>query len=157
MRIVDDTDRKILLELTRHPRITNAAIAEQLGLARNTVQTRVAALEASDALQGFDRRFHAAALGYPLTVFMATHVDQPRIDQVVEQLRQIPEVVQAFGLSGQADVLVRIVCRDAEDLYRVNKLVLQCDGVERTETWLSMGELIPFRLAPVLERDLGRR
>ncbi len=32
MRIVDDTDRKILLELTRHPRITNAAIAEQLGL-----------------------------------------------------------------------------------------------------------------------------
>ena len=33
MRIVDDTDRRILLELTRHPRITNAAIAEQLGLA----------------------------------------------------------------------------------------------------------------------------
>ena len=50
---------------------------------------------------------------------------------------------------------MRIVCRDAEDLYRVNKLVLACEGVERTETWLSMGELIPFRLAPVLERDLG--
>ena len=110
MRIVDDTDRRILLELTRHPRITNAAIAEQLGLARNTVQSRVAALEASDALQGFDRRFHAAALGYPLTVFMATHVDQPRIDAVVEQLREIPEVVQAFGLSGQADVLVCAPC-----------------------------------------------
>ena len=67
------------------------------------------------------------------------------------------EVVQAFGLAGQADVLVRAVCRDAEDLYRINKLVLACEGVERTETWLSMGELIPFRLAPVLERDLAEK
>ena len=83
MRIVDDTDRRILLELVQHPRITNAAIAERLGLARNTVQSRVATLEGSDALQGFDRRLHAAALGYPLTVFMAVHVDQPRIDRVV--------------------------------------------------------------------------
>lgn len=155
MRIVDDTDRRILLEFTRQPRSTNAAIAERLGLARNTVQARVAALEASQTLQGFDRRLHAEALGYPLTVFMATQVDQPRLEHVVEQLRTIPEVVQAFGLSGRADILVRAVCRDAEDLYRVNKLVLACDGVERTETWLAMGELIPFRLAPVLERDLG--
>lgn len=155
MRIIDDTDRRILLEFTRQPRSTNAAIAERLGLARNTVQARVAALEGSRALQGFDRRLHAAALGYPLTVFMATQVDQPRLEDVVEQLRAIPEVVQAFGLSGQADLLVRVVCRDTEDLYRVNKLVLACDGVQRTETWLAMGELIPFRLAPVLERDLG--
>lgn len=155
MRIVDDTDRKILLAMTEQPRSTIVAIAERLGLARNTVQARVQALEGSDALQGFDRRLHAEALGYPLTVFMATHVDQPKIDLVVAQLREIPEVVQAHGIAGQADVLVRCVCKDAEDLYRVNKLVLQCDGVERTETWLSMGELIPFRLAPVLERDLG--
>lgn len=157
VRTVDDTDRRILLELVEQPRATNAAIAERLGLARNTVQTRVAALEASDALQGFDRRLHAAALGYPLTVFMAVHIDQHRIETAVAQLERIPEVVQAFGLSGQADVLVRAVCRDAEDLYRVNKLVLACEGIDRTETWLSMGELIPFRLAPVLERDLAAR
>lgn len=155
MRVIDNTDRRILLAMTEQPRSTIVSIAERLGLARNTVQARIQTLESSDALQGFDRRFHAAALGYPLTVFMATHVDQPRIDSVVEQLRQIPEVVQAHGLSGQADMLVRCVCKDPEDIYRVNKLVLACDGVERTETWLSMGELIPFRLAPVLERDLA--
>ncbi|HLS13879.1 MAG TPA: Lrp/AsnC family transcriptional regulator [Beutenbergiaceae bacterium] len=154
MRTVDDTDRRILLAMTANPRSTIVAIAEQLGLSRNTVQTRLAALEAGSALQGFDRRLHAASLGYPLTVFMATKVDQPRLEYVVEQLRDIPEVVQAHGLSGQGDILVRCVCTDAEDLYRVNKLVLACDGVERTETWLAMGELIPFRLAPVLQRDL---
>lgn len=83
-------------------------------------------------------------------------MDQPKLEQVIAQLRDIPEVVQVHGLSGLNDILVRCVCRDAEDLYRVNKLVLGCDGVIRTDTSLAMGELIPFRLAPVLERDLGR-
>jgi len=154
MRTVGDTDRRILLAMTANPRSTIVGIAAELGLSRNTVQARLQALEAGPALQGFDRRLHAASLGYPLTAFMNTQVDQPRLEQVVEQLKRIPEVVQAHGLSGQGDILVRCVCTDGEDLYRVNKLVLACDGVIRTETWLAMGELIPFRLAPVLERDL---
>ncbi|HEV6952886.1 Lrp/AsnC family transcriptional regulator [Brachybacterium paraconglomeratum] len=156
MHIVDDTDRRILLAMTENPRATIVSVAQKLGLSRNTVQARLAALEAGQALQGYDRRLHAASLGYPLTVFMETQVDQPKLEQVIAQLRDIPEVVQVHGLSGLNDILVRCVCRDAEDLYRVNKLVLGCDGVIRTDTSLAMGELIPFRLAPVLERDLGR-
>lgn len=154
MRTVDDTDRRLLLAMTENPRSTIVALAERLGLSRNTVQSRLAALEAGQALQGYDRRLHAASLGYPLTVFMITQVDQPRLEHVIAQLREIPEVVQVHGLSGQGDILVRCVCRDAEDLYRINKLVLACDGVIRADTSLAMGELIPFRLAPVLERDL---
>ncbi|GAA1483942.1 Lrp/AsnC family transcriptional regulator [Brachybacterium fresconis] len=156
MRTVDDTDRRLLLAMTENPRSTIVALAERLGLSRNTVQSRLAALEAGQALQGYDRRLHAASLGYPLTVFMITQVDQPRLEHVITQLRDIPEVVQVHGLSGQGDILVRCVCRDAEDLYRINKLVLACDGVIRADTSLAMGELIPFRLAPVLERDLER-
>ena len=149
----DDTDRRILLSLVDEPRASIASLAEKLGLARNTVQSRVSALERNGVLRNYDRRLHAAAIGYPLTVFMATHVDQPRASEVVQALADIPEVVQAHGLSGQADVLLRLVCKDTDDLYRVNQLVLATDGVERTETWLSMGELIPFRLSPILERD----
>ncbi|APX33569.1 AsnC family transcriptional regulator [Brachybacterium sp. P6-10-X1] len=156
MRTVDDTDRHLLLAMTENPRSTIVALAERLGLSRNTVQSRLAALESGQALQGYDRRLHAASLGYPLTVFMITQVDQPRLEHVIAQLREIPEVVQVHGLSGQGDILVRCVCRDAEDLYRINKLVLACDGVLRADTSLAMGELIPFRLAPVLERDLER-
>lgn len=156
MSNVDDTDRRILLALVNEPRASIASLAEQLGLARNTVQSRVAALERNGVLRNYDRRLHAAAIGYPLTVFMATHVDQPHASEVVEALAEIPEVIQAHGLSGQADVLLRLVCKDTDDLYRVNQLVLATEGVQRTETWLSMGELIPFRLSPILERDQTR-
>ena len=154
MHTVDDTDRRILLAMTENLRSTIVSLAQTLGLSRNTVQARLAALEAGPALQGYDRRLHAASLGYPLTVFMETKVDQPRLEQVIAQLREIPEVVQVHGLSGLSDILVRCVCRDTDDLYRINKLVLGCEGVIRTDSSLAMGELIPFRLAPVLERDL---
>lgn len=153
MTTVDDTDRRILLALVDEPRASIAAIAERLGLARNTVQSRVSTLEQQQVLRNYDRRVHGAAIGYPLTVFMAAHVDQPRITQVVEGLADIPEIIQAHSLSGQADVLLRLLCKDTDDLYRVTQLVLATEGVVRTETWMSMGELIPFRLSPLLERD----
>ena len=65
--------------------LAEGQLADRLGLSRNTVQARLAALEAGPTLQGFDRRLHAASLGYPLTVFMLTQVDQPRLEHVVEQ------------------------------------------------------------------------
>jgi DNA-binding Lrp family transcriptional regulator len=153
MTLTDQTDRHILLALIDKPRSSIAALAERLGLARNTVQSRMSSMEDSGVLRNYDRRIHTPALGYPLTVFMATHVDQHKLERVAAALREIPEIIQAHGLAGQADILLRLACKDTDDLYRINKTVLAVDGVVRTETWLSVGELIPFDLSRMLNRD----
>ena len=57
----------------------------------------------------------------------------------------IPEILEGYGLTGSADLLLRVVALDAEDLFRINGKILACDGVDRTDTALAMGELIPFR------------
>jgi DNA-binding Lrp family transcriptional regulator len=80
------------------------------------------------------------------------HARQKVLAEVVRELARIPEVIQAHGLSGQVDLLVRVVGRDAHDLFRIDEEILAIDGVERTETSLAMGELIPYRLAPLLTR-----
>ena len=72
--------------------------------------------------------------------------------EVVDEIARIPEVIQAHGITGSIDLLVRVVCRDAHDLFRIDGEILAIDGVERTETSLAMGELIPYRLLPLLER-----
>jgi hypothetical protein len=56
-------------------------------------------------------------------------------------------------MSGSTDLLVRVVCTDADDLFRIDGTILAVDGVERTATSLSMGELIPYRVTPLLERS----
>ncbi|WP_449372337.1 Lrp/AsnC family transcriptional regulator [Arthrobacter psychrolactophilus] len=154
MPTFDGTDARILLALIQDPRQTVVAMAERLGLSRNTVQARMAALEKREVFLNFDHRVNTAALGYPLTAFISVHVQQQKLQQLGAALAAIPEVVEAHGLSGRADLLVRVVSKGAEDLFRVNGKILACEGVERTETSLAMNELVPFRLAPLLNRTL---
>ena len=69
-----------------------------------------------------------------------------------EELADIPEILEGYGLTGSADLLLRVVALDAEDLFRINGKILACDGVDRTDTALAMSEMIPFRIQPLLER-----
>lgn len=152
----DATDLRLLSALSDEPRSTAVALAERLGLSRNTVQARMTALERSGTFLAFDRRIDPVVLGYPLAAFISVHVQQQKLAAIVRELTAIPEIVQAHGLSGQSDLVVRVVCVDTDDLFRINGTILACDGVERTETSLDMGELIPFRVRPLLERGLRR-
>ncbi len=154
MRTLDSTDFQLLIALSREPRATYVSLADQLGLSRNTVQARMAQLERSGVFLAFDRRIDPTAAGYPLTAFITVHVQQQKLARIVQSLAGIPEIIQAHGLSGPSDLLVRCVCLDAEDLFRINGAILACDGVERTETALDMGELIPYRIRPLLEQRL---
>ena len=154
MNTVDTTDAQLLRALCDEPRSTFVALANRLGLSRNTVQSRMSRLEESNTLWSFDRRIDPAALGYPLTAFIDVHLQQKRLAEIVAQLALIPEIVEAHGMSGQADLLVRVVCTDADDLFRIDGTILAVDGVERTATSLVMSELIPFRARQLLDRAL---
>ena len=148
----DAVDRSLLRALAADPRATVVALADRLAMSRNTVQARMSRLEASGAFLSFERSIDPVPLGFPLEAFISVHVRQKQLAEVVDAIAQIPEVIQAHGLSGSVDLLVRVVCRDAEQVVRIDGEILAIDAVERTETSLAMGELIPFRIRPLLER-----
>lgn len=154
MQAIDGTDTRLLIALAKDPRRTVVSLAQKLGLSRNTVQARMAQLERKSVFLSFERRINPAALGYPLMAFISVHVQQRKLQQLASELSEIPEVIEAFGLAGQADLLVRVVSVDAEDLFRINGKILGCSGVERTDTSLAMGELVPFRMEPLLEKGV---
>jgi DNA-binding Lrp family transcriptional regulator len=153
---IDATDARLLLALTENPRASVLALAERLGLSRNTVQARLAGLEARGVVTSFERRIDPAALGYPLTAFVTVQVVQRRLAEVAAALDGVPEVIEVLGLSGQADLLVQVVARDADDLYRIAGQLLATEGVERTTTSLVMRTLVEHRLAPLLKRLAGQ-
>ncbi|MCU1664320.1 MAG: transcriptional regulator, AsnC family [Pseudonocardia sp.] len=153
---IDATDARLLLALAESPRASVLALAERLGLSRNTVQARLAGLEARGAVTSFERRINPAALGYPLTAFVTVQVVQRRLAEVAAALDGVPEVIEVLGLSGQADLLVQVAARDADDLYRIAGQLLATEGVERTTTSLVMRTLVEHRLAPLLKRLAGQ-
>lgn len=149
---IDAIDAKILLVLGDDARLSGVEIAQRLGLSRNTVQSRLARLEESGRLGAVDRRVLARALGYPLTAFVSALVDQHLLAAIEAALTTIPEVVEVHGVAGGSDVIIQIVARNTDDLYRIAGAILASPGIQRTEISLSMHEMVAYRLRPLLER-----
>src|SRR3712207_7095343 len=78
-RSVDATDARLLRALGEDPRATVMALSQRLGLARNTVQARLARLESSGALAPFEHRVRPEALGYRLGAYVTAQVVQRKI------------------------------------------------------------------------------
>lgn len=150
--LADRLDARLLLALIASPRATTVALAEQLGLARNTVHARLDRLDGSEALGSFERRIEPRVLGYPLRAFILTKVTQRKLDEVSVTLADIPEVLEVHGLSGVTDLLIHVVAREADDLYRVAAQILSIDGVRRTTTALVMRNLLGYRIGPLIAR-----
>ncbi|MEV4313577.1 Lrp/AsnC family transcriptional regulator [Actinocrispum sp. NPDC049592] len=149
---IDGTDAKIILELAKHPRATTIAVAEEVGIARNTAHTRLTRLEDSGALGSVELRVDPAALGYPLTAFVTAQVTQRMLDDVAAALAAVPEVLQVQGISGDTDLFIHVVATDADDLYRIAGQILAIPGIERTSTALVMRQLVGYRVTPLLRR-----
>lgn len=152
----DAIDAALLRALIKDPDATNIAVAESTGLARNTIRARLGRYEEEQALRTFERRIDPAFLGYPLSAYVVTKVVQRKLDTVADALGEIPEVLEVQGLSGINDLLVHVVARDADDLYRIAGRILDTDGVKRTNTGLVMRELISYRIAQLIDRDDSR-
>ncbi len=150
MSALDHVDLELLAALATDPRATVVALAERLGLSRNTVQARMARLERSGAFLSYERAISSSALGFPIEAFLNVVVRQADLPRICEALADVPEVVQVHGLSGQVDLLVRVACRDTQHLFDTDARILAIDGVERTETSLVMGEVIGYRVAPLM-------
>jgi DNA-binding Lrp family transcriptional regulator len=149
---VDATDARLLLALAEDPRASVMALSQRLGLARNTVQARLSRLDSNDVLAPLDRRIRPEALGYRLGAYVTVTVVQRSLAEVSDALADIPEVIEVTGLSGVADLLVEVVARDADDLWRITEQLLAIQGVQRIDTALTMRRFIEHRLGPLLER-----
>ncbi len=155
MPTLDRIDLELLTALSEDPRTTVVALAERLRLSRNTIQARMARLEQTGVFQSYERAYSTEVLGFPLQAFINIGVRQTELPRIISELARVPEIVQAHGLSGSVDLLARVACRDARHLFDTDARILSIEGVERTETSLAMGEVIPFRVAGLI--GLARR
>jgi DNA-binding Lrp family transcriptional regulator len=151
MRVVDPTDARLLLALVNTPRAPVLSLAHSLNMSRNTVAARLARLAESGSLRSFEHCISPEALGYPLTAFITAVLTQRSLNEVGHALADIPQVIEVFGVSGPSDLLIRVVARDADELYRIAGQILALDGVVRTETALTMRRMVEFRVRPLLD------
>lgn len=154
MNNVDATDRRILALLDEDGRMPTAMIAMRLGLARGTVQARLEKMRESGVLRLHSSRVTPAALGRPVSASVQVELDQHQISEAVAALASIPEVLECFAPAGNTDLLLRVVARDPDDLYRVSEEIRLCPGINRTSTSLFLREVIAYRVTGLLEEQV---
>jgi DNA-binding Lrp family transcriptional regulator len=150
---LDATDRRILLALDDDPRIPVALLAQRLGLARGTVHARLERLAASGMLRANSSRVRPEALGRGVSASIRVELDQHQIGAAIDSLRKVPEVLECFAPAGDTDLLLRVVAKSPDDLYRVAEVVRLCPGILRTSTSLFLREVIPYRVSELLASD----
>jgi DNA-binding Lrp family transcriptional regulator len=150
MSNLDALDLKLLLELLKDPRAQIGELSETLGVARNTIQTRIRRLLRSGTLRNGGREVDLATVGYDVVAFVTIEVTHRDLDEVISALRRQPQVLEVYEISGRGDIWCRVAARDVPHLQTALRSLLRIRGVIRTETSLALHEHIPYRVQPLL-------
>jgi DNA-binding Lrp family transcriptional regulator len=147
---IDELDSRLLLMLRAHPRVGLVEIARRLAVARGTVQARLDKLQARGVITGFGPEVEPARMGYPVMAFVSLEIVQGRLDEAVAGLKRVPEVLEAHGVTGDRDLLCRVVARDNTHLQDVINAMLHTGAVQRSTSAISMTRQIPYRIDPLI-------
>ena len=148
---IDALDARLVLLLAAEPRIGVLEASRRLGIARGTAQARLDRLQSGGVITGFGPDVDPAALGYGVMGFATVEIRQKGgHDAVAEHLAGIPEVLEAYTITGAADLMCRIVARSNADLQRVIDRIVAYDGIVRTSTVIALATQIPYRVLPLV-------
>ncbi len=119
---LDHLDRKILACLQADARQSLAEIGAHVGLSTTPCWNRIKRMEEAGVITGYTVRIDPAAIGFAETVIVQV-VLESHTDEVLaafgQALAQIPEVLEAFLISGDYDYHIRIAVRDTRDYERL--------------------------------------
>jgi len=136
--ILDRVDRAILAALQKDGRISNVALAEQVSLSESATLRRVKALEDAGLIDRYVALLNPAKAGFTTHVFVSITLhrqDQSDLLAFEEAVRQMPEVMECYLMTGVSDYLVRVVCKDAADFERLHSQHLtRLPGVARVQS-----------------------
>ncbi len=148
---MDDLDRTLIDLFAAEPRIGVLEASRRLGVARGTVQARLDKLERSGVVTGWGPDLSPEALGFPVMAFLTLEITQGAGHEVVaEHLARIPEVLEAYTITGTGDMWCRVVSRSNSDLQRVIDSVVGFAGINRTSTVMALATQVPYRVLPLV-------
>ncbi|NWJ44646.1 MAG: Lrp/AsnC family transcriptional regulator [Chloroflexi bacterium] len=157
---LDQLDTAIARALEKDSRISLLELSRQLGTSRTTISERLNRLIEQGVIKGFHARLDYRRLGYPIIAFVGLQTSQSqKAVEVIEALKQIPEVEELHTVTGQIDMLVKLRARSTEHLQHILIFKIQSiPGIGRGETMLALSshqEWAPIGIARQPETDMN--
>jgi DNA-binding Lrp family transcriptional regulator len=149
---IDELDARLIAELRAHPRLGLLEVSRRLGVARGTVQARLAKLEARGVVVGYGPEIDPAEVGHPIQAFVMLELAQGRLAEAVTALEDTPEVLEVYAVSGPQDLVCRVAARDTEHLQAIVNSLLAADAIRRSTSYVVLSRPIRPRVQPLVDR-----
>jgi DNA-binding Lrp family transcriptional regulator len=147
---IDKLDARLLATLREFPRVGLLEVARRIGVARGTVQARLAKLEASGVITAYGPEIDTIALGYPISAFVEVELAQGRLAEALSAIEAVPEVLEVDAVTGPHDLICRVVARDTGHLGELINGLLATPAIRRCTSYIVLSRHVPARTAPLI-------
>jgi len=139
---IDQLDKKIISMLQKNARIPFLEVARECGVSGAAIHQRVQRLTKMGVVKGAEYMVDPKKIGYHTCAFMGIFLEKASMfNEVVSQLRKIPEITECHYTTGSYSIFIKIYARDNEHLKSVLVDKLQSiPGISRTDTLISLEE-----------------
>ena len=127
-------DRELINLLKGDARASVAALARKLGVARSTVNARLARLESEGVIAGYTVRLGQTAERPAITAHVLLEASAKRADAIIRELKSLPAVRGLYAISGAFDYLAIVETPSTHDMDAILARVGRIDGVGKTLT-----------------------
>jgi Lrp/AsnC family leucine-responsive transcriptional regulator len=145
MEKLDRYDIQILGQLQADARLTNAELAQRVGLSAAPCWRRVRALEEAGFIKGYHAEIDRHKIGLGVLAFVRLDADRntgERTREMEDAIRQIPEIVSCHYISGTGTFELQVVARDLDAFSQLARTVLiNLPNVKDMHTSFSLGEV----------------
>jgi DNA-binding Lrp family transcriptional regulator len=135
-----DTDTKLISLLKHNAREPTASLARKLGLARSTVQERIARLEREKTIKGYTVQLAEDAEARRLQAVVMISADPKQADRVAGELKRMTEVRSLYAVSGAYDMVAQVEADTPARMDATLDRIGKAHGVARTVSSIVLSE-----------------
>jgi DNA-binding Lrp family transcriptional regulator len=149
---LDKIDRAIVAELQRDGRLSNVQLAAKVGLSESACLRRVRALEESGAIDRYVMLVNQAAIGKPGNVLVRVSLEgqqKEKLSSFENAIKNVPEVMECYLMSGEVDYQLRIIVRNAADYERLHNVLTSLPGVQRIHSSFALRTVLKKTEIPI--------
>ena len=141
---IDQVDQKILSFLVNNARMPFLEIARECGVSGAAIHQRVKRLEKNGVITGSRLMVKPQALGLNVCAFISINISEAdKYNEVIANLKKIPEVVECHFVTGKAALLLKVYCLDNDHLMEILLNTIQnIPHIQSTETMISLDQSI---------------
>lgn len=138
--LIDALDKKILNQLMENAKLPYTSLSKAFKVSPATIHVRIEKMKSAGLIVGTKVVVEPKELGFDVCCFIGITLGSAGdYKQVIQQLEQIPEVVEAYYTTGQYSILIKILCVSIDDLqWLLIDKIQSIEKISATETLISL-------------------